>query len=214
MSDSYFELYRNAIQGMSVLGNVTFHSPEAFYHAYRKAVNSISAEYVSEKWQGLKKLIIAGKCLIFTNCWEHGILPVIELAKLYNTTIDKITGEVAPDKRQCIVDKFNNNEIDILVISKAGSEGLDLKGVSTVIVLDPPWNYSSLEQIVGRAIRYKSHEHLPKEERFVDVYYMLLIPGRYHHGVSSGDEILFKQFVETKRYNGRYILNILSKITL
>jgi SNF2 family DNA or RNA helicase len=68
----------------------------------------------------------------------------------------------------------------VLVITKAGGEGLDLVGVNSVVILDPTWNPAGIDQIVGRAIRYKSHAHLPISERKVDIYYVLLTIQKKH----------------------------------
>ena len=54
-------------------------------------------------------------------------------------------------------------------MSKAGVEGLDLKGVKLVQALDPNWNPEVTNQLIGRAARFKSHEHLPERERKVKV---------------------------------------------
>lgn len=50
-------------------------------------------------------------------------------------------------------------------------EGISLKGVNQVHVCEPWWNMSKMEQIIARAIRLCSHEHLPESRRFVDVFY-------------------------------------------
>jgi hypothetical protein len=52
---------------------------------------------------------------------------------------------------------------------------LDLKGVRNVIILEKGWNQASDEQVIGRAIRYRSHAALPPEQRVVDVYHLVLI---------------------------------------
>ena len=53
-------------------------------------------------------------------------------------------------------------------------EGIDLKGVSNIFILDPVWNYSKLQQIIGRGVRYNSHIHLPPKQRHVDIYKLVL----------------------------------------
>jgi uncharacterized protein (UPF0305 family) len=53
--------------------------------------------------------------------------------------------------------------------SSAAAEGLDLKGTKLVQILDPHFNNSRIEQAIARGIRYKSHDHLPPEERKVQV---------------------------------------------
>ena len=97
-----------------------------------------------------------------------------------------------------MVDDFNNNKFNVLVLTRAGGEGIDLKGVRSVIVLDPTWNDAGLQQIVGRAIRFNSHAHLPPAERKVDVYFMLLTkPEGETDDVTmpTGDKILYSIIV-------------------
>ena len=50
-------------------------------------------------------------------------------------------------------------------MSSSGSEGLDLKNTRLLQVLEPHFNLSKIRQVEGRGARYKSHEHLPPEQR-------------------------------------------------
>jgi len=43
-------------------------------------------------------------------------------------------------------------------------------------LLEPHWNQSQLDQVKGRAIRYKSHDHLPENERKVEIQEYVAIP--------------------------------------
>jgi superfamily II DNA or RNA helicase len=63
--------------------------------------------------------------------------------------------------------------IKVVLISQAGSEGLDFKGIRQVHILEPYWNFSRIAQILGRAVRYCSHKALPEEQRSVDAYIYL-----------------------------------------
>jgi hypothetical protein len=62
----------------------------------------------------------------------------------------------------------------VLIITKAGAEGVDLKNTFTIFIMDGQWNEALYEQIVARAIRYQSHMSLPKNERFVNVKKLFL----------------------------------------
>lgn len=85
----------------------------------------------------------------------------------------RITGDVDPDARQSIVDRFNKpanmmgDDIKVILISGAGAEGLDLKDIGTVHIMEPYWNQMRLDQVIGRAVRYKSHDNLPPRSRRV-----------------------------------------------
>jgi len=52
-------------------------------------------------------------------------------------------------------------------------EGVTLLRVEQVHILEPYWNFSRMQQIIGRAIRYCSHKDLPKRRREVDVFLYL-----------------------------------------
>ena len=64
----------------------------------------------------------------------------------------------------------NGEKIKIILISKAGSEGVDFKFIRQVHVLEPWYNMNRIEQILGRAVRNMSHKDLEFEKRNVEIY--------------------------------------------
>lgn len=86
-----------------------------------------------------------------------------------------VSGEINKKKRSQIVKQFNDpNGPFVMLITKAGGEGLDLKGVRHVIILEQGWNDATNEQAIGRGIRYKSHAHLPEKDRNTTVHYLVM----------------------------------------
>ena len=67
-------------------------------------------------------------------------------------------------------DNKDGNKIKVVLISKAGSEGIDLKFIRQVHILEPWYNMNRLEQIIGRAVRNFSHKDLPFEKRNVEIF--------------------------------------------
>lgn len=61
-------------------------------------------------------------------------------------------------------------DVKVVIISKAGSEGIDFKCIRQVHILDPWYNNNRNEQIIGRAVRFCSHASLPYKERNVEIY--------------------------------------------
>jgi superfamily II DNA or RNA helicase len=59
--------------------------------------------------------------------------------------------------------------IKILMITQSGAEGISLKCVRRVLIMEPFWNMVRLEQVIGRAVRARSHMDLPERERDVTV---------------------------------------------
>ena len=64
----------------------------------------------------------------------------------------------------------NGELIKIILISKAGSEGVDFKFIRQVHILEPWYNINRIEQIIGRAVRTCSHKLLPLEKRNVQIF--------------------------------------------
>ena len=68
------------------------------------------------------------------------------------------------------VERYNRAEKRILLIHPEITEGISLVGTEQFHILEPISNSALLEQIIGRAIRYRSHTHLPPDRRTVNVY--------------------------------------------
>ena len=64
----------------------------------------------------------------------------------------------------------NGENIKVVLISKAGYEGLDFKNIRQVHVMEPWYNMNRIEQIIGRAVRNCSHKVLDFSERNVLIY--------------------------------------------
>ena len=54
-------------------------------------------------------------------------------------------------------DNKNGEKIKIVLISRAGAEGLDLKCIRQIHIMEPWYNMNRIEQILGRGVRTCSH---------------------------------------------------------
>ena len=82
---------------------------------------------------------------------------------------------LSPDTKTDIIAATDKNNRDgsivkVIIITKAGSEGLDFKNIRQVHILDPWYNMNLLEQIIGRAVRTCSHRLLEFENRNVSIF--------------------------------------------
>lgn len=74
-------------------------------------------------------------------------------------TVQKIHGGVPLPDRQDIIDRFRSGEMQILLSSEVGSEGLDFEFCQCVVNYDLPWNPMVVEQRIGRLDRFgQQHE--------------------------------------------------------
>jgi len=67
-------------------------------------------------------------------------------------------------------DNINGSKIRVVISSPFVSEGVDFRFIRQVHVIDPWWNMSRIEQVVGRALRTCSHQLLPFDKQNCTVY--------------------------------------------
>ena len=75
----------------------------------------------------------------------------------------------------------------VFCITSAGAEGLSLKNVRAVHIMEPYWNDVRLKQVKGRAIRIGSHLELPEDQRNVSIYTYLTCFSQEAQILKSGD---------------------------
>ena len=91
------------------------------------------------------------------------------LMNLFNNDFKNITNEMRkalPKDSEQLYGKL----VKIFCITQSGAEGISLKNVRRVLLVEPFWNNVRIEQVIGRAIRSCSHEALPKKDRTVQVF--------------------------------------------
>jgi len=88
-----------------------------------------------------------------------------------------ITGDkgLSPSNTEDVKYATNSNNMDgskvkVVIISKAGSEGLDFKAIRQIHIMEPWFNMNRIEQIIGRGVRNLSHCSLPFRKRNVQIY--------------------------------------------
>jgi hypothetical protein len=172
----------------------TMNTPDLtrFHNGIRRAVNGIEIPSPKITWTVDKiKEIVAnkGKVVVYSTWIKFGIDLVAKKLKALKIKYQIISGSVPKAERVAAVEAYNSNQLRVMLISSAGAEGLDLKETSAVIVVEPFWHQSRIEQVVGRGIRYKSHANLPQEKRFVDVFHLVLEKENKLAG-KSADELL------------------------
>jgi superfamily II DNA or RNA helicase len=84
------------------------------------------------------------------------------LLKIFNRDL-----ETVPENLRNMADKLN---LKVIMITQSGAEGISLKNVRQVHVMEPYWNQIRVDQVIGRAVRTCSHVGLPRDQRNVTVY--------------------------------------------
>lgn len=115
----------------------------------------------------------------YSNYIESGLRPLQKELHQRGIRSEIYDGSLSPREKDALVDAYNKGEVRHLLISSSGSEGLNLKGTKLIQVQEPHFNRSKIDQVVARGVRFKSHEHLPENERHVEVehYHSVMEPG-------------------------------------
>lgn len=129
-----------------------------------KGLSMVYSQFVND--HGLKQLTIYLEKLGFTEYNEYS----------QKMTYALYTGNVPNKIREKILSVFNSDKnkygeiIKVILISKTGAEGLDLKNVRETHQMEPYWDLARDKQVKARAIRYGSHLALSESERTVQPY--------------------------------------------
>jgi superfamily II DNA or RNA helicase len=152
------------------------------------------------------------KAVIYSNYLDSGINPYKALLEQNKIPYGEFSGQMTKSQREELVRQYNDDKLKALLLSSAGGEGLDLKGTNLIQVLEPHWNEEKIKQVIGRGIRFKSHDHLPEEQRKVLVQRFLAT--RPRQGIAeklrlkdpggSADEFLYNRSNEKEHLNSQF----------
>jgi hypothetical protein len=95
------------------------------------------------------------------------------LRNIYNSAWEHVPPSITSELRRISKnDKMNflGDVIKLMMITSSGAEGINLRNTRFVHIVEPYWNRSRLDQVIGRARRICSHEDLPEDLRTVKVF--------------------------------------------
>jgi hypothetical protein len=134
----------------------------------------------------------------------------VPMHKFYPAAFMSITGKsneekaemINDDKKRILDNIFNTMEnkegkfIKLILGSKVMNEGISMKNVSEVHVVDVYFNLGKVDQVVGRAIRWCSHYKVMGENNvwpYVNVYKYVVALGKDSADGLSSEEELYKK---------------------
>jgi hypothetical protein len=96
------------------------------------------------------------------------------IRNVFNSTWDYIPVTMREQLAPKSANNFMGQIIKVLMITASGAEGISLRNVRYVHIMEPYWHPVRIEQVIGRARRICSHNDL-KEERLRTVNVMLYV---------------------------------------
>jgi hypothetical protein len=96
------------------------------------------------------------------------------LRNIFNSNWDYVPPTIVAELTKLSKNNFYGQIIKVIMITAAGAEGITLKNVRFVHLVEPYWHPVRTEQVIGRARRICSHEDLDPEYRTVQVLLYLM----------------------------------------
>ena len=97
------------------------------------------------------------------------------LRNIYNGSWDNIPNNIAQQLRRKSANNNLGEIVKVLMITSAGSEGINLRNTRYVHIMEPYWHPVRTEQVIGRARRICSHKDLPHELQTVEVFIYIMV---------------------------------------
>lgn len=107
------------------------------------------------------------RALVYSNFREAGVDSLAKELDKAKIPYAIFHGGLSQKQKADIVNRYNAGKLPVILGTGSASEGLDLKETNLIQLLEPHFNNSRLDQVIGRGVRYKSHDALPPEERKV-----------------------------------------------
>lgn len=158
--------------------------------------------------KNLEKIKGKGTAFVFSGFVEGGVNMIAEIMKLngysqYGVDDNKpkfalLSGKIEPARRERFRKMFNKSDnkkgskIAVLLATPVFSEGITLKNVRQIHILEPAWNMSRLIQVEGRGIRNNSHIDLLPKNRTVETYKYCAVAPKSAGNIDTIDEVKYK----------------------
>lgn len=112
--------------------------------------------------------------LVYSSRRDLGARALYELwrqsSSAHNRDSYIIDGSLDAELRTAAVDKFNRRGAKVLFITDAGGQGVDLKMVDVVRLLEPNESVMLENQVINRAVRFRSHKGVTDPKVHVYLY--------------------------------------------
>jgi superfamily II DNA or RNA helicase len=207
------DLPNNFYIGTRMISNVVFPNMISGEKGMESLTNRIIKNNLSKyscKFSAIINKIKGGKIFIFSSFKEYGGIASMQIILDSLGYKNYLTDGPGP-KRYAIwsgdesiaikeniktvfnrLDNIDGKQIKILLGSPSIREGVSLTNVRQVHILEPYWNRSRLEQVIGRASRYCSHKDLPEEKRVVKVFIYIAISPLDQENIETVDQYIYK----------------------
>jgi superfamily II DNA or RNA helicase len=181
LKGAYNKLTRNEIINIGVKTNykqrgVFFKLSDAEFLDYGRSIGNLTLKdennniFIPKKFNEILNISDNKQTVIYSNFYDKGLVLfakfLLDNKQNYAILDDNLTN----NKRNDILNKFKNKEIQYLLLHPRFIDGINIWGAEQLHILEPLDMYSKFDQLMYRVIRFNSHTHLPVKERKVEIY--------------------------------------------
>ena len=118
---------------------------------------------------------------------HYGASPKVDINRILLQIANNELDEIKKEHKELFADikrvfpgieddrQVHGEFVKCVLLTKSGSEGISLKNIRSVFIVEPYWNNIRLKQVIGRAVRMNSHAALRPEERNVKIFKYKLV---------------------------------------
>lgn len=151
------------VEGLGILQLVLQQAGYTEFKIYKNEHGEWDTDMTKDEWR-------KPKYVAFTGDKERSNLIKAAFNNDFTTLPPKLRKALTSLNGNKTLTNLRGEVIRILMITQSGAEGISLRNVRQVHILEPYWNEIRVKQVIGRAVRAGSHLGLPEDERHVDVY--------------------------------------------
>lgn len=187
---------------LRLMQNIAAHLPDGMLDEFRTDRREIGIGIVYSEF------LASGVDTVENILASYGMVRIrspADLAKRTNRGSFAIQkGDVPMEERELLLRMFNSSEnvkcdqISLYLYTATGAEGMDTKNVRHSHILESYWNWNRMAQVEARAIRYRSADGLPPDQRTVRSYMYLSVMAGKDQPLTT-DQLLYKKALQTKK---------------
>lgn len=128
---------------------------------------------INNEWEIIENEEDAGKPRFALYTGTESIEEKEIIRNIYNGDWGVVPDTIVSRLKQMNPNNLYGEIIKLLMITSSGTEGINLRNTRYVHIMEPYWNMTRIEQVIGRARRICSHKDLPEELRTVKVFFYM-----------------------------------------
>ena len=181
MPDTFFAKYAVIEEAEEAKMRARYGSidPTVFYNGLRQAVNDaeLDADATSPKIPWIVDCLqrhADEQAVVYSAFLGKGTVQLAAQLKTKHVPFGQIYGGMSDKERKATITLYNTRKNRVMLLSKAGGEGLNLLRTEIMIGMEPGWQEAGTSQFKGRGSRRGSHKNMPAHRRRVRRFDLVL----------------------------------------